>query len=180
MHGATWPILIITFPNPTLEYASLRIALVLQRPQYHADHSYPDLSRGIDLPVVEATIDIVQFRVILKELSFEQLQPTPLFVDNKSLITLAQQFSSDHKWCKHFLARIHYTIEQASNETETNYSAFPRPMNLKNKTSPHSSHLSCTNVIISSSSMQEIHMHSSIQEHKMHSSIQEHKMHSSI
>jgi hypothetical protein len=61
---------------------------------------------------VEATKDIVYFRSILKELGFEQLQPTPLYVDNKSLITLAQQFSGNHKRCKHFLARIHYMIEQ--------------------------------------------------------------------
>jgi hypothetical protein len=63
---------------------------------------------------VEATKDIVYFRSILKELGFEQLQPTPLYVDNKSLITLAQQFSGNHKRCKHFLARIHYMIEQVN------------------------------------------------------------------
>ena len=61
---------------------------------------------------VEATKDIVYFRAILEELGFPQLQPTPLYVDNKSLITLAQQFSGNHKRCKHFLARIHYMIEQ--------------------------------------------------------------------
>ena len=61
---------------------------------------------------VEATKDIVYFRAILEELGFPQLQPTPLYVDNKSLIILAQQFSGNHKRCKHFLARIHYMIEQ--------------------------------------------------------------------
>jgi hypothetical protein len=61
---------------------------------------------------VEATKDIVYFRSILEELGFPQLQPTPLYVDNKSRITLAQQFSGNHKRCKHFLARIHYMIEQ--------------------------------------------------------------------
>ena len=36
---------------------------------------------------VEATKDIVYFRNLLKELGFEQIEPTPLYVDNKSLIT---------------------------------------------------------------------------------------------
>jgi hypothetical protein len=60
----------------------------------------------------EATKDITYFRAILEELGFPQITPTPLYVDNKSLITLAQQFSGNHKRCKHFLARIHYMIEQ--------------------------------------------------------------------
>ena len=61
---------------------------------------------------VEATKDIVYFRGLLAELGFPQSAPTPLYVDNKSLITLAQQFSGNHKRCKHFLARINYMIEQ--------------------------------------------------------------------
>jgi hypothetical protein len=61
---------------------------------------------------VEATKDIIYFRAILSELGFPQIKPTPLYVDNKSLITLALQFSGNHKRCKHFLARIHYMIEQ--------------------------------------------------------------------
>ena len=60
----------------------------------------------------EATKDIIYFRAILDEFDFPQITPTPLYVDNKSLITLAQQFSGNHKRCKHFLARIHYMIEQ--------------------------------------------------------------------
>jgi hypothetical protein len=61
---------------------------------------------------VEATKDIVYFRGLPAELGFPQTEPTPLYVDNKSLITLAQQFSGNHKRYKHFLARIHYMIEQ--------------------------------------------------------------------
>ena len=61
---------------------------------------------------VEATKDIVYFRGLLAELGFPQTEPTPLYLDNKSLITLAQQFSGNHKRCKHFLARINYMIEQ--------------------------------------------------------------------
>ena len=61
---------------------------------------------------VEATKDIVYFRGLLAELGFPQMEPTPLYVDNKSLITLAQQFSGNHKRCKHFLVRINHMIEQ--------------------------------------------------------------------
>jgi hypothetical protein len=60
---------------------------------------------------VEATKDIVYFRGLLKILGFPQALPTPLYVDNKSLITLAQQFSGNHKRVRHFLARINYMIE---------------------------------------------------------------------
>ena len=38
---------------------------------------------------VEATKDIVYFRGLLAELGFPQSEPTPLYVDNKSLISLA-------------------------------------------------------------------------------------------
>jgi len=62
----------------------------------------------------EATKDIVYFRALLDELGFHQATPTPLYVDNKSLITLAQQFSGNHKRCKHCLARINYMIEQVT------------------------------------------------------------------
>jgi hypothetical protein len=60
----------------------------------------------------EATKDIIYFRDLLDELGYPQINPTPLYVDHKSLFTLAQQFSGNHKRCKHFLARINYMIEQ--------------------------------------------------------------------
>ena len=63
---------------------------------------------------VEATKDIIYFRGLLKELGFPQASPTPLYVDNKSLITLAQQYSGCHKRVRHFLARINYMIEQVN------------------------------------------------------------------
>ena len=66
---------------------------------------------------VEATKDIQYFRALLKWAGFEQLEPTPLFVDNKSLIVLAQQFSGNHKRVRHFLARINYMIEQVELHT---------------------------------------------------------------
>ena len=66
---------------------------------------------------VEATKDIQYFRTLLKWAGFEQMEPTPLFVDNKSLIVLAQQFSGNHKRVRHFLARINYMIEQVELQT---------------------------------------------------------------
>ena len=66
---------------------------------------------------VEATKDIQYFRTLLKWAGYEQLQPTPLYVDNKSLIVLAQQFSGNHKRVRHFLARINYMIEQVELQT---------------------------------------------------------------
>jgi hypothetical protein len=65
--------------------------------------------------VVEATKDIVYFRDILCELGFPQTKPTELMVDNKSCITLCQQFSGNHKKVRHFLNRINFMIEQVAN-----------------------------------------------------------------
>ena len=45
------------------------------------------------------------------------MESIPLFVDNKSLIVLAQQFSGNHKRVRHFLARINYMIEQVELQT---------------------------------------------------------------
>ena len=66
---------------------------------------------------VEATKDIQYFRSLLKWAGFEQMESIPLFVDNKSLIVLAQQFSGNHKRVRHFLARINYMIEQVELQT---------------------------------------------------------------
>lgn len=67
----------------------------------------------------EATKDIIFFRAILAELGHPQLYPTILYVDNKSMITLAQAFSGNHKRVRHFLARIHFMIEQVNNKIIT-------------------------------------------------------------
>jgi hypothetical protein len=65
----------------------------------------------------ELTKDVVHFRDILHELGFPQTQPTPLLVDNKSLITLATKFSGNMKRVRHFLVRINYLIENVDNST---------------------------------------------------------------
>ena len=65
---------------------------------------------------VEATKEVIYFRDLLTELGFTQLQPTPLYVDNKSLISLATKFSGSHKKVKHFMMRLHFLIEQVNKQ----------------------------------------------------------------
>ena len=60
---------------------------------------------------VEATKDIIYFRNVLAELGFPIASPSPLLVDNKSLIELATRFSGNHKRVRHFLVRIHFLME---------------------------------------------------------------------
>ena len=61
---------------------------------------------------VEATKEIVWFRQLLEELGFPQLDPTVVYADNASMITLAEAYSGNHKRVKHYLVRINYMIEQ--------------------------------------------------------------------
>ena len=61
---------------------------------------------------VEATKEIVWFRALLEELGFPQLEPTLVYADNASMITLANDFSGNHKRVKHYMTRINYMIEQ--------------------------------------------------------------------
>ena len=61
---------------------------------------------------VEATKDVIYFRNVLAELGFPVTSPSPLLVDNKSLIELATRFSGNHKRVRHFLVRIHFLMEQ--------------------------------------------------------------------
>jgi len=65
---------------------------------------------------VEATKDIIYLRNILAELGYTQLQPTTLYVDNLSMITLASKYSGNAKRVKHFLVRINFMIEQVANQ----------------------------------------------------------------
>jgi hypothetical protein len=66
---------------------------------------------------VEATKDIIYFRNVLAELGFPITSPSPLWVDNKSLIELATRFSGNHKRVRHFLVRIHFLMEQVNEKT---------------------------------------------------------------
>ena len=63
----------------------------------------------------EATKEIIWFRELLAELGFPQLEPTLVFADNASMITLAKDFSGNHKRVKHYMTRINFMIEQIQN-----------------------------------------------------------------
>jgi len=62
----------------------------------------------------DATKHIVYFRQLLDELGYPQVSPTPLWVDNLSLITLSTKFSGSTKNVKHFMMRVNYMIEQVA------------------------------------------------------------------
>ena len=68
---------------------------------------------------MEATKNIIYFRNVLAELGFPLTSPSPLWVDNKSLIELATRFSGNHKRVRHFLVRIHFLMEQVKEQTIT-------------------------------------------------------------
>ena len=61
---------------------------------------------------VEATKDIMWFRLLLEEIGFPQPAPTIMFADNASMIVLAQDFSGNFKRVKHYAVRINFMIEQ--------------------------------------------------------------------
>ena len=60
---------------------------------------------------VEATKEIVWLRALLAELGLTQLEPTVLYADNKSMITLCTEYSGNHKRVKHYLNRINFMLE---------------------------------------------------------------------
>lgn len=66
---------------------------------------------------VEATKEVVWFRQLLAELGFPQLEPTIIFADNASMITLADDYSGNHKRVKHYLTRVNFMIEQVRLKT---------------------------------------------------------------
>jgi hypothetical protein len=58
---------------------------------------------------VEGLKEIIYFRQLLLELGFPQEEP---YADNMSMITLATDFSGNHKRVKHNITRINFLIEQ--------------------------------------------------------------------
>ena len=63
-------------------------------------------------PLVDVSKEIIWFRQLLKELGFSQLEPTLVFEDNNSAITLATKWSGNNKRTKHFGIRINFLLEQ--------------------------------------------------------------------
>ena len=53
---------------------------------------------------------------VLNELGFAQLSPTPVYIDNASLLALATKFSGSLKRVKHFLMRLNFLIEQVQKQ----------------------------------------------------------------
>ena len=66
---------------------------------------------------VEATKEVIWFRQLLNEIGFPQTEPTQMFADNASMITLATDFSGNHKRVKHYMTRINFMIEQVKMQT---------------------------------------------------------------
>ena len=64
---------------------------------------------------VECTKEIMYLRNLMNEIGYAQLTPTTLYADNKSLITLATQYSGSQKRVKHYLSKINFMIEQVNN-----------------------------------------------------------------
>ena len=60
---------------------------------------------------VEAIKDIMWFRSLMAEIGFPQTEPTPMYVDNASMIALATAYSGNHKRVKHFLVRLNFLID---------------------------------------------------------------------
>lgn len=61
---------------------------------------------------VEATKEALWFRQLLMDLGFVQLEPTVMFSDSASMITLASSYSGNHKRVKHYITRVNFMIEQ--------------------------------------------------------------------
>ena len=60
----------------------------------------------------EAAKEIVWLRDLLKELGFEQKEPTVIFEDNMSTIEIATKFNTQHKRTKHYNVRCAYLKSQ--------------------------------------------------------------------
>jgi hypothetical protein len=68
---------------------------------------------------VEGTKEVIYFRQLLLELGFPQEAPTVIYADNTSMITLATDFSGNHKRVKHYITRINFLIEQVRDRVIT-------------------------------------------------------------
>ena len=64
---------------------------------------------------VEATKVIIWLRNQLEFLGHPQREPTTLYADNTSMITLASNFSGQSKRMKHSLQKVHFMLEQVHN-----------------------------------------------------------------
>ena len=63
---------------------------------------------------VELTKDTIFYRGILFELGQEQMEPTPLYGDNDSTMSLATRFNNNHKRVRYMLPKIYWLMEQTT------------------------------------------------------------------
>jgi hypothetical protein len=62
--------------------------------------------------IVECVKTIVLFRGVLHELHLEQMIPTVLFNDNKSAITLGNDYSGNFNRVRYFVPKVHWLLDQ--------------------------------------------------------------------
>ena len=61
---------------------------------------------------IECAKDAIFFRDVFSELGYKQLEPTTLYIDNKSAVALSKPLTGDHRQVRHFKARLNFLIEQ--------------------------------------------------------------------
>jgi hypothetical protein len=62
--------------------------------------------------MVEATKTAVFFRAILEELGLKQFHPTVIYNDNRSALTLAENYSGNQRRVRHMLPKVNWLMEQ--------------------------------------------------------------------
>jgi hypothetical protein len=62
--------------------------------------------------IVECVKSVVLFRGVLHELHLEQMVPTVLFNDNKSAITLGNDYSGNFNRVRHFIPKVYWLLDQ--------------------------------------------------------------------
>lgn len=66
--------------------------------------------------VVEAVKDVILYRGIFVELHQTQIEPTPVYNDNKSTITLATKYSGMHKRIRYMLTKVNWLMEKSKEQ----------------------------------------------------------------
>ena len=62
--------------------------------------------------IVECAKDVVYYRGVMAELHLDQVEPTPLYNDNKSAITLATRYSGQNKRVRYMMTKINWLMEK--------------------------------------------------------------------
>ena len=62
--------------------------------------------------IIECVKTVIQFRGVLEELHLPQLMPTIIYNDNKSAITLANDYTGNFNRVRYFLPRVNWLTDQ--------------------------------------------------------------------